>query len=334
MLFPMKFRQTNSFFSHCSNAFPEHLCPFYLLIIPDDYERKICMDYVKKIFEKTSVYVKKYQAEDALVGKIIQECSSLNFFSNSTLIIIDQIQKMNDLAKFSQNIQKMHEGYFLIGTPSSKGVEKLEKNIEKNGVILDLSQEKPWERQERIVHHLRRVANKENITITEKALERLIQKISLDLASLEQELRKLICYAKESKKITEKEVNEAIADLTEPSVWQLAQFVIWDRKYPNISFVDNSVVSLFLIAIRQQLQFGWELTNLIEKNAKNIQIQAHFPKVWPKLLEQRKKQIPRFPPSYFTQGLKDLFSLELTLRDSVKNATIPIDLFLTKMFAL
>ncbi len=325
----MKFKDAQGFFSHLKNASFDHLCSMYLIIVPDDYERSQVLNYSKRFFLKDGVSCTKFDGQELSYQKIHEESDSLSLFSETPLFIIDNIHKLKDLKKVSNLIENFKGGFFLLATPMLKGVEFLEKIVEKNGVIFDLSKEKPWERNDRIEKMLFSKAKTKKVELSPLAHKKLIEKVGYNFALLDQELQKLILFTYDKKRIDVEDVEEIVQQSAEISAWQMAEDFVFDGKYPSLSLGD---IHLFINAVRHQLQFGFKLASLMRKKISSHELKSYFPKLWPKLFEKRKSQVQSLSVSYFKNGLANLFDAEVEFRNAKVSEEAILDLFLSKMY--
>jgi len=322
----MRFNDSKGFFSHLKNSSLENL---YLIIVADDYERSQVINYSKHFFLKDGVSCTKFDGNDLSYQKIHEEVDSLSLFSQTPFFIIDNIHKLKDLKSFSKLVENFKDGFFLLAAPSIKGAEAIEKIIEKQGVIFDLSKEKPWEKNDRIEKMLFSKAKMKKVELTQAAHKKLLDKVGHNFALLDQELQKLILFTYEKKRIDHEDVEEIVQQLDELSTWQMAEDFVFEGKYPYLSSAD---IQLFTNAVRRQLQLGFKMASLMKQNISPHELKSHFPKLWPKLFEKRKSQVQSLSILYFKKALAYLFDAEIALRDEKISESAILDLFLSKIY--
>ena len=235
---------------------------------------------------------------------------------------------MKNLKSFSKLVESFKDGFFLLATPSIKGVEALEKIVDKQGVIFDLSKEKPWDRNDRIEKMLFSKAKAKKVELTLDAHRKLLEKVGHNPALLDQELQKLILFTYEKKRIDLEDVEEIVKQSAELSTWQMAEDFVFERKYPLLNSDD---IQLFISATRRQLQMGLKMASLMKGNISSHELKSYFPKLWPKLFEKRKSQVQSLSISYFKRALTSLFDVEVALRDEKISESAILDLFLSKI---
>src|SRR5690606_12214304 len=84
--------------------------------------------------------------------------------------------------------------------------EKLDSSfyeeVLKHILVLDLTKEKPWDRKARILSWLSGFAKKEKKELSQELADHLYENTNKDLSLMLQELSKLLCFAKDSTKLT------------------------------------------------------------------------------------------------------------------------------------
>ena len=181
--------------------------------------------------------------------------------------------------------------------------------IEKDVVCLDLTQEKPWERKERLVQEVQRKQ------IPLLLAQEIVERIGLDLARLMNEVEKLLTYAAKPEK---KDVEAIIPATDEATGWQVAEQVVWRHKPLVRQIVRDlsEVLSLFSL-VRHHLQMGLQLcTGGTELSIRKNQRDLYAP-----ICE-------RMGASYFHAGLALLFEWEVKAKSVAIEPTLLWDLFI------
>jgi DNA polymerase III subunit delta len=326
----MKFNDQKNYFAHLKNAFKKEV-NLHLIVVADDYERSQMIQFSKQFFLGDNFECIRLDAMDTSYLKISQEADSISLFSNSSLIVIDNIQKLKDLAKFTHFVEKFKNTYFLLAAPSIKGIELLEKKVAKYGIVLNLSKEKPWDRNARIEKMLFLKAKKKGINLNQNAHEELIKRVGHNFALLDQELNKLILFKYDTKEIKVEDVKQIVEGVSEVSIWQLAEQLVFEKKYPSNLVIDISSTNQFISALRYQLQQGFKMASHLKEEITSTKLKEYFPKLWPKQFEMRKSQVQKLSFSYFQNGLSHLHDIELNLRDSKSSLNANLTLFIARL---
>lgn len=302
----MKFCDLKAFEAHLKSAYPQGLSPVYILIIPSDEERQAIANYVVKILLKANGNLRLVKTEDPEIAQNELNCFSL--LGDYPVIYLDKIKKT-----FTPSVPR---GAFLIlGMP--KAIAKLPE-----GVTLDLSKEKPWDKDKRIKDQIVAKAQAAGKPIEHAALEYLFGAIGPDQALLERELEKLICFAHDKMAIDLSSVQSLVMPSAQQSMWQIAEQLVWERRLPK-RVVSNDFPVL-VGSIRYQLELGLALCTLTPE-----QFQEHYPKLRPRAVDKcRNCHLPR---SYFENGLRALYKAERLFKDGISNGGLCLDLFVGQL---
>lgn len=317
----MRYKDPVSFFRHLKDASPNHLCKCYLIIVPDPFERKKVLDKMLTIFSFKPFAVERYGRSRLFQEK---ELNSPSFLGEESLVIVDEFTNKLVSKHF---FDKLSWGTFFLACASKKDLHGLDKQIEHLGVVFDLSLEKPWEKKKRLEKQFMYLAKKQQVQISQSAIEALFARSGLDPSLLEQEMNKLILYAKEKQQITIQDVQKISSIDSEISGWQMAEQMIWEGKRCSHVCLDSHLFFPLIGALRSQLQFGYKLASLLHQKSSLQEIQAHFPKVWPKTLDKKKRVVERKGGSFFQKALSTLYEVELLSKDRVQNYQVLIDYF-------
>lgn len=315
----MKYLNLSGFYKHLESSSPNHLCRLYLIQVQDDYERG-------KILKKTLSHfsIQPTILKEVTFSSIQNGFESLSFFDGEPLLYVDEIDKMS--ANEAKALQKWMQnpfsfGYFLAG---AKGKTILSSSFEKQGVVLDLGEEKPWDKDRRIVEELQKRAAMSGKQIAPTALALMLEKVGKESAFLDSELDKLISYIGERGKIEEKDVAEIVCASKNEILWVVAEEMIFEKKN---SHADSFSFSALIAPLRSQLTLGRTILSLTASGVPFDEWNKHLPKIWPKTLEKRTAQATKLGPFYFEKGLDVLYQLELLSRSGQSNEEALLCLF-------
>lgn len=311
----MRFSSTRSFQKHLSTAAPDHLCHCYLVIAFDDYER----NKILKGIVPCGVFFSGAEVS----GSQILEALSPTLFGSEPAVLVDEVEKLD---KKEQQMLAAHlpaAGYLLLG---ARKKIPLASAVEKEGVILDLSEEKPWDKEKRIAEQLFEKVNRAGKRLASDVPALLFERIGTDPAMLDREIEKLLCFIGERPTIERSDVFRCCPVTTTHTLWQIAEEVVWgEGKLPP----DPNLFHALLPALRSQLQLGAKIASLSPRE----EWSQYLPKVWPKTLEKRRRSVERLGAAYFQKGLRLLFEVELLSRTGSNQFAPLLDLFRMSLHA-
>jgi len=332
----VKYQNLPAFEKHLEQAAKVHLSPLYLVISSCDYERRKIIDKIVSAIRTKEGKV-DFQRQDATqegIEEAIEGLNTTSLWEGKQVLYLDGIEKCKkgSLQLLTQYVARPSPfAYLLLGASSSKSLTDLYTQGKKELISCDLSQEKPWDRKDRFKRYLEEKVAKAGKRLHREAAEHLLEHVGLDLASLEQEIDKLITYLGESREITLKETLALCASQKEFSFWQLAEAVIWSDVPPKIEEkMTLSELLPMITQLRSQLQQGLTLGILLERKTSPTEIASYFPGVKPTLLEKRVPLCRRYPSALFKRALDLLFEMELQAKNSSLEASLLLDLFLSR----
>ncbi len=312
----------------------------FLIVSPCQYERKKIVEKIVSAIKGKEGLV-HFQVHEGAQGAIEEQIEGLNTASLLTgkqVLLLDGIDKLkkNAMASLSAYVVRPSPfAYLLLGSASSKGLNELYATGKKELIACDLSDEKPWDRKDRLKRSLVEFAAKAGKRLNADALEHLLENVGLNLPGLEQEADKLISYVGERREIALQDVHALCAAQKSATLWQLADAIAWRDSFPRIDeTVDLSLLLPLLSQLRTQFQQGLTLAILLERGTAHADIPHYIPGIKPASLDKilpiaRQRQSP-----FFKRALDLLFDVELMAKNSSFDPALILDLLLTKLTLL
>lgn len=305
----MRYQNLKSFQKHLKSAAPHNLCRFYLVAMADDFERAKALNEVLGYFQPEPT---RLNCDKSALADCMNAMQSMSLFGES-MVVIDGIEKLSkkEIQTFTDSLGSA-SGFVLIGSRSK--LSSLFALVEKEGVILDLLDEKPWDKEKRLAEILIERATLSGKRLLPDAAHLLFERLSLDPALLESEIDKLICYVGDLPTITKEDISSISALSQSSTLWSQAEEMVWEGA--EILPVDSTSFHGLIPALRSQLHIGLSLATLIEEKKPSEEWSRYLPKLWPKTLEKRSSQAARLGASYFRKKLEKLFEIELLSRSN------------------
>lgn len=322
----MKYQNVKSFEKHLSSASPDHLCRVYLVAIADNHERS---QVLQSLVQKTlppDCSLQRF-SPDLECHELFDALQSPSLFGGDAVVLLDECEelKKKDVEKLSGFLEKNALcGYLFLG---SKGKTPLSKIVEKVGVVLDMTEEKPWDKEKRLAESLSEIAKKEGKRLSPDAIPLLFERLGMDISLLTQEIFKLSCYVGDRLTIERSDIFRISSTTSSHTLWQMAEEIVWEGR----GSFDASMFPGIIFSLRPQLQLGLKITTLLEDGIPLQEWTPYFPKMWPRTLEKRKEQAVRKGASYFKNGLEMLFKIESLSRTGSVQPEALFDLFRTSL---
>ncbi|MBX7065698.1 MAG: hypothetical protein K1X28_00565 [Parachlamydiales bacterium] len=316
----MRYENLKSFQKHLSSAAPHNLCRQYLVAIADDFERTQAIDQILSYFNTPPT---RLSADKNSLLDCIDAMQSMSLLGE-TIAVIDEVEKFSkkELQTFTDHLAGS-AGFVFIGVRSKQA--NLFATVEKEGVVLDLLGEKPWDKEKRLAASLSDRAKNAGKHLNPDVPNLLLERLGPEPALLESEIDKLICYVGERPVISREDVLSISPLSKESTLWQQAEEVVWEGG--EFSLVDATGFHGLVPALRSQLHIGLCLATLIEEKRPSEEWGQYLPKLWPKTLEKRSSQAARLGSAYFRKGLDKLFEIELLSRSNSTQYAALLELF-------
>jgi DNA polymerase III subunit delta len=282
------------------------LSGLYILIVPSEFERRALIEKVVAAVGETAMRL------EGSIEQLIEQLTTRSLFEMRHLIIYDGFDKLksDELRILSDYLEHPCEfSRLILAAASAKPLSALSQKAKQGSLILDLSEEKPWERQRRLEEQLIASARGENKSLAPEVATHLVHMIGPDAALLDAELNKLICYVGERKEITLADVREIGSIDRSFSGWQLSEGIVWSGKMLSADLPPDPAFFFSLIGqVRYQLEIGLQLSALLESGSKEIA--ARFPQLKSRTLDHYIKVAKARSLHYFRDGLVALFEIE------------------------
>ncbi len=315
----MKYTNLKAFQKHLESASPHNFCRVYLIAIPDDFERNKGLDLILSYIKGEAV---RFAGSDFEMRDYLDATQSGSLFGSS-VVLFDELDKVGkkEVQLIGDALSKSG-ATLLFGTRSKTPIAPL---IEKEGVILDLLEEKPWDKEKRLIDQLMERGKNGGKRVSSEVPPLLIERLGADPALLDSEMDKLICYTGAQPQITRDDVLQISPASRTATLWQTAEEVIWEGgEFPPL---DSASFHGMIPSLRSQLHLGLSLATLIEEKVPSTEWSRYLPKLWPKTLEKRSSQSARLGSHYFRKGLEKLFEIELLSRSQSTQYRALLDLF-------
>ncbi len=264
---------------------------------------------------------------------LLQELNTPSLFGGRSVVFFDEIQSLKPLTPLIHYISSPTANATLIlGATSMKPLADLYQKGKKEMVVLDLSEEKPWDKERRLQDFLIANARLQGKNISSDVASFLTEKIGPDMAALSQELDKLICFTNERPSISLSDAKTLTSSLAQVNSWQLAEKVIWHKQVHSIhdKLSDLSFSLLFVGQLRYHLQLGYKISSLLTQKKPVSDIAKLFPQI--RSLDKYLPIAKERQASYFHQGLLSLYQMELSLKSTQLDPSALFDQFLGSLY--
>ena|GEM_PF-6946365 len=317
----MKFEELSPFEKYIQ----EHSDRIFLIATPLDTERKKIMQRVTSLLAQKEQELHPITFESHVSLESFSEAAQNRPLFGATLIIIDGLDRVKKEVR--EEIAKAilsNDSFFLFGAAHLRGVSELPL---KKIPTLDLSHEKPWQRERRLLETCVRHVEKAGKKLHPEAAAFLLEQVGGEQGLLEMELEKLLSFTGLRTEITLEDVKTLASPSSSFQGWEVSKRLVWGEE--EVGFFLSMVLNLDPISlpqligqIRYFLQMGEQLAENVEKPAEL------FPHLNPSTLEKYHAQAKKIGRGLFQKRLIALNDLEIALKMSNVDPSILWDLFI------
>lgn len=342
----MRYDNLRAFEKHLEGAKPHHFSPLYFIVGKDAFD---CQEAIKLLLrfllpsqESKELTLSQFEGPLVEERELGNALYNFSFFAKIRVIWIEQADKLKK--SIQENLEKYFahpsSGHYLL--LSCSGWQKntsFYKAAEKEGIILDFAELKPWEKEQKLAEWLNKQATASRKLISYPVCQSLIKRIGNDQSLLKQEIEKLICYSGEKKEITLQDV-EAVCPLQSvETIWQLGE-ALFRRDTPAALHMTSSLLAEgqsllpLLRQIRSQFQTEIQISLLLAQGKGGAEIAQEFPYLKGQILDRHIRYAQQYGVEGFKRGLLALDATEIRVKNSSIDETILAELLILKLTTL
>lgn len=341
----MRYDNLRAFEKHLDGAKLLHFSPLYFILGKDSYESEEAVNLLLRFLlpsqEMREISLSVFEGSQVEEKELATNLYSASLFAKSRVIWIQQAEKLK------KSVQENLEKYF-IRPPSSQHLiltasswtknTSFYKAVEKEGIILEFAEIKPWEKEKHLTEWVNKQLTVARKLISYQVCQSLVKRIGNDRVILAQELEKLICYSGEKKEITLQDVEAICSRLHIDSIWQLGE-AIFRRdaaaalQTAHALLLEGQALLPLLRQIRSQFQTEYQICLLLAQGKQSQDITQEFPYMKGQILERHLRQAQQYGLNACKQGLLAIDEMELRAKNSAIDEKILIELLIVQLTA-
>lgn len=339
----MKYSNLKAFEKHLASSVPDHLSEIYVIISKEPFERKVASDRI--VFHVLNGHVEvgvncfHYSSED--VKTLWSELEALNFFASKKALILSQGDKLSkeEIEKLRKYFSRPNPSICLILQASAiNRATNFYKDAEKYGIILDVPEEKPWEKEKSILNWLMEQVSTEGKIISGATASLMIKQLGTDQTTLQQEIAKLITYIGERHEITNEDFSALCAIIPQENIWQLGEAIFMRDAHKAMSITKGliqggAVLIALLRQIRSQIQTDYQVCCLLSLGKTPQDISLQFPYMKGNVLNKHIQQAQSYGLKRFKTALLAVDETELNVKNSAGDPEWLVERLILKLTA-
>ncbi len=302
---------------------PRGLPRLYLIAIGDDFERRQAVDAVLSRSLPPDAIPIRMQGAQASLAAVFDALNSPTLLGPEPAVVVEEVDK-----KLIESLSVRLKEPLSFGCLILTSKQKIHAPwIEQHGAVLDLTEEKPWDKEKRWRETLLEQVHKAGKKIAPEAVAWMMEHLDRNAALASHEMDKLLCYAADRMSIELQDVQKICSESRMAAAWTVAEDLVWEKTFqPHAADLhDPSFFHVFLSAVRQQMQIGAKMHALAEGKIPFSKWGDYFPKVWPKALEKKAQGCQRLSSSYFRKGIEILFEIEMMSKSGSISSELLLD---------
>jgi len=324
----MKYNQLRAFEKHLQEAAPQHLLPVYLILGKEDFARKEALDgAIKMILEEAKnpkLCCKVFNPPQNSLQDVIAELEAFSFFEERKVVVAHQIEKWvkGDLSGLELFFSRPVKGVTLLLSSAALAANtNLYKKIEKAGAILDLPEEKAWEKEKSMQAWLIQQAARSGKKMDGMTAQTFVKQVGTDQATLGQELEKVICFIDQREAITPKDVALVCPINHSETIWQLGE-ALFKRdaggalRISKGLLADGSPFLGLLRQIRSQFQTEYQISCILAEGGSPADVAQSYPYMKGAILEKHLHNARGYGKDKFREALLAIDATELMAKNS------------------
>jgi DNA polymerase III subunit delta len=339
----VKYTNRRAFEKHLEAAHPKHFADVYLVIAKDNAERKEAIDiltgYLLKGQVNSQLSLKSFDADRLTTDLLLPELNGFSFLAGKQILMINQEEKL------SKPVQEALEAYFshpnhslslIISAAKIQSNTNFYKKAEKCGVILDIPEEKPWEKEKTMKESLLERATKSGKKMDLQTAAFFLKRIGCDQATLQSEFEKVLCYVGDRPHITSQDI-AAICTITNlENGWQLGESIFKCDVKGSLRIVralmeDRNAFLTLLRQIRSQFQTEFQICSILASGGTSQDITVRFPYMKGMILDRHIQSAQNYGIDRFKAGLLKIDEAELKFKSNSPSPDILMETLIIKL---
>lgn len=339
----MKYTNLKAFEKHLESASLLHFSDLYMILGKDSFGRKSAQDLLIRCLlrgkAQAEFSLQIYEAERLNIEELLHELNALTMFSDKRVIVINDIDKLpkSNLEKIENYFSRPNSAlYLVVSAAAINHATNFYKKAEKLGVVLDLPEEKPWEKEKSMKEWVISKAASMNKKIDGHSAQYLLKQIGTDQATVFQELEKLFCYIGERSDITQSDISAICNSVNVENIWQLGEAIF--RRDPQTALRISKAtleegVPLFSLVrqIRYQVQTGYQICSILANGGSGVEVSQLFPNLRGQILERNIDCARSYGMENFKNAMIKIDETELQAKNSMVDHDFLIELLIVKL---
>lgn len=339
----MKYNNLRAFEKHLEEASSVHFSPIYLVVAKDAFERSSAVDCLLKHLLKgqknSELGVKTFDEDHLVLNQLLDELLTATLFSARKVVVVKFSDTLTAQLRSSLEgkLEKIvPETILVMAMGSINHSTNFYKRLEKAGVVLEIPESKPWEREKSLSDWVVSRLNLSGKRIHPDACQILVKQVEGDLAFLHNELEKLLCYIGDRQEITLNDIRAICTNANVETVWQLGEAVFRRDaaaalRISKALLSDGTNLIGFLRQLRGQFQTEFQICSTLAAGGTSQDVMQLFPYMKGAILDRHMRLAQEYGIAGFKKGMQQIDAVELMAKNSVADNDLLAEMLMIKL---
>jgi DNA polymerase-3 subunit delta len=323
----VKYDNIRAFEKHLEGASPLHFSRHYLIMAKEEFDCKEAINLLLDFLlppQNRDLILHKIDGAEVSLDDLLTDLHSQSMFAPMKVIWIKQAEKLkkpiiDELEKYLSRIPRTQ--YLVLSTSGIAKNTRFYKASEKEGVVLELPEIKPWEREKQLIDWVIKKAQQSQKLMPQQVSQALVKYVGTDALTLVQELDKLFCYVGDRKEIQMQDIRAICTYNHVDTVWQLGE-AIFRRdaatalRIARTLLLDGQSLLPLLRQIRSQFQTEFHICTLLQQGKPPHFIQQEYPYMKGQILERHIESATQYGLEAFHKGILTIDETEMQAKNS------------------
>lgn len=325
---------------------PQQRAPIFLLVATDQYPRKEAEDLLVKFLvpkgASTDLSVSIFSGEGLAPALLTDELQMMSMFCPRRLIIVHQADALNSAAiegliNYCDNPNPAVT--LILSMESINRATTFYKRLEKAGMVLDIAEEKSWQKEKTLEVWIREKVAESKKNIAPDAVRIMLRFLGTDQDLLDNEIEKIICYIGDRPSITVQDVQAVCVRMPLETVWQLGEAVFTRNGGAAVRVMRDLLTgdAPFLTLLRQlrsQFQTEFKVCSILSGGGHRDEVSRMFPYMNGNILERHIQMASGYGMEAFKKGILAIDAAELQVKNSGSDHDLIADRLMVTLTSL
>ena len=338
----MRYDNIRAFEKHLEGASPHHFSPLYLIVGKDSFECKEAIQLLKRFLippEQKDMAFKVWEGTQADPKELLTDLYSQSFFVEKRVILVNQVEKLkkNILEELEKYVKKISRSqYLILSTTALSRQTNFYKLIEKEGIILEFVELKPWEKEKSVIDWVGKQAVAQRKLMSYQLCQKFVRQVGMEQPAVANELEKLFCFIGKRQEVTEQDIEQINTVVASSSVWQLGEAIFCGDAHLALKTIkgllqDGSSLLPLLRQMRSQFVTAYQLCLLLLQGKQPSEIITEFPYMKGQILDKNMANARQYGMEALRRGLLEIDHAEACIKNSEMEEHLLAEVLMIKL---